>query len=101
MLILLTKRLILNKPLLSPTPTFFFSKESISNSSKNPLYDTYRKFHNLPLDKLQIPGITMVRTPTDAERVIKILKTIKNRYITEQIPLLIKIIEIMPGILKQ
>ena len=76
MLTFLKKSLL--KPLLLP-PKFFFSKEGISNSSKTPLYDTYRTFHNIALEKLEIPGITIIRSPSDAIRAVNILKTVKNR----------------------
>lgn len=59
---------------------FFFSKEGISNSSKTPLYDKYRQFHNVALEKLTIPGVTLVKNQADAIRVANILQTVTNRY---------------------
>lgn len=71
------------KKILSITNYFkisrFFSKEGISNSSENPLYDSYRDFHNIALEKLEIPGITIIKSKKEAENVISILKSIKER----------------------
>lgn len=60
-------------------PLFRFSKEGISNSSANPIYDEYRSFHNIALEKLNIPGITIVKTLNDANRVLSILNSLKDR----------------------
>ena len=70
----------INKPCFFYNPKLFFSKEGISNSSKNPLYDTYRTFHNIALDKLEIPGITIVKTKDAALRAVNILQTVRNRF---------------------
>lgn len=61
-------------------PKHFFSKEGISNSSKTPLYDTYRQFHNVALEKLSIPGVTIVKDPADAIKVANILKGLADRF---------------------
>jgi len=60
--------------------SFGVTADGLSTSSKDPLYDKYRTFHNIALENLKIPGITIVRSESDALRVINILKTVKNRY---------------------
>jgi len=43
------------------------------------IFDTYHTFHNIALEKLEIPDITIIHSPSDAIRAVNILKTVKNR----------------------
>lgn len=55
-------------------------KSKIGGSSNDNNYEKYRGCYNEEIDKVNIPGVTIVRSKKDAIRVLNILKLYKDRY---------------------
>ena len=51
----------------------------MSGNSNELLYDKYLDYKNLALEKLNIPGVTIVKTKEEAKACVKILKLLKDR----------------------
>lgn len=50
-------------------------KSRIGGSSKTPEYDLYRSYYNRTIEEVkEMPGVTIVKNPEEAKRVVEILK---------------------------
>ncbi|KAL4512005.1 hypothetical protein ABPG72_012850 [Tetrahymena utriculariae] len=54
-------------------------KSKMSGHSSENLYEKYKNFYNVQIEKINIPGTTIVKNRDQAHKVVKILKSLPNR----------------------